>query len=389
MLERIMGVGAGMQAREAMGEGKRTSEPEAPRDFLRRTREALAKRRERLYNGGVNVEKDVEASSKMLLDVRMIPLSMIRADAGFQNLRLFDDPMRESEGGTAWTLEGLQASIKADGLKVPIAVVEKANGTFAVRAGFRRWKCIKRLMWTEVPAVVLPANMTLEDEYWVNILENATRKSLTTYELARSAKIMRDEFEVSASDFARRTGNSQGYVSKMLSCMDNLPEILIDHWKNGTMLTFDEWYKLSCLDHIQAIRTFHHWMGLTLKRRDDEPKDGETQGEKGKQLAPAWWMMRLQRLYLGIAGSDKLPPRTRDLVLLVVEYCMGQRDLIPGVYDPTKQKDYERRAQLRNELRMPELPDPGDEGKEMGPPKSETDDDDENEDEDEPTMLIR
>lgn len=107
---------------------------------------------------------------------------------------------------------------------------------------------------------------------------------------------------------------------------------------------------------------FHKFVGITPR---DRMRDAEKHGRR-KPLPPPKWLDRMQRLYIGIEGSE-LPPRVRDLCLRVVEICQGQVDDIPGVYEPKRHKKYEAKARLRAELRMPDVPVPGEE-KEMPPP---------------------
>lgn len=326
--------------------------------MLRRARESVDRRRQELRRAPKSDGEPsrAEVVSRLLVDVRSVPTELVRLDPDFANTRQFKDPDRPSEVGGSWTMDALLQSIAAEGLKVPLVVTDKGDW-LALRAGFRRWECVCKLKWKTVPVQVLPRKTHLVDEYWVNILENTTRKALTTYEVACAARKMRDEFDVYAAEFARRTGYSGSYVSKLLSCLDNLPPLLIESWRSGALLPFDDWYKLSLLTPDVAVKTFRKWVGIKQGKTFSEPVSLEVRGKQSRRLAPVWFADRMQRLYLGIEGSD-VPPRTRDVLLKVVEYCMGQADSVPGVYEPGKQKEYARRAQLRRELALPDLPGP-------------------------------
>jgi hypothetical protein len=162
---------------------------------------------------------------------------------------------------------------------------------------------------------------------------------------------MRDKFGVSPAEFSRKTGYSESYVSKLLTCVDKLPDILIEQWKAGVGLSFDEWYHLALMEPENAMKRF--W-SLTGQRPKDVMKGLIERAKNGKKLPPSWLSERMMKLYEGIEGSE-LEPKTRNLVLRAIEVCMGTRDVIAGVYEPRRQREYARRAGLRAELKLPEL----------------------------------
>lgn len=325
---------------------------------MKRKAEMKRKRRERLGDapGG-------EELSAPLTNVLLIELALIKDDPTFVNTRVHEDALRpELHTNEGQKLEDLEASMRDEGLKVPIVVVEGPRCYF-LRAGFRRTKIARKLCWKKIPAIVFPADTPQKDEYWINILENATRKQLSTYESARAAQLMRDKFGVTAAEFSRKAGYSESHVSKLLTCVDKLPEQLLEQWKVGAGLSFDEWYQLALMDPEHAMRRF--W-SLTGQRPKDVLKELTERGKGGKKIPPAWLSDRMMRLYEGIEGSE-LEPRTRGVVLRAVEICMCTRDFIPGVYEPRRQGEYSKRARLRAELKLPELPEPGEDG-EAKPP---------------------
>lgn len=293
-----------------------------------------------------------EERSEDVAGADFIAVDRIKEDPTFVNTRVHEDSLRpDLTANDGQKMEDLEQSMKSEGLKVPIIVVEGPGNTFFLRAGFRRTKVARKLGWKKILAVVYPADTPQRDEYWLNILENLVRKSLSTYESAMAAKIMRDKFDVSAAEFSRKTGYSEGYVSKLLTCIDKLPDQLIEQWKFGAGLSFDEWYRLSLMDPERAMKEF--WR-MTGQRPKDLVRDLVGRRGDGRKMPPAWFAERMQRLYEGLEGSDVLEPRVRDLGLRIVEVCMGTRDTIKGVYEPRRRSEYARRAKLRAELQMPE-----------------------------------
>jgi ParB/RepB/Spo0J family partition protein len=295
-----------------------------------------------------------ERRSSEIDDVIVIPLSNIVVDADFKNTRLHDDSFRpntvNSEGQR---LSDLEKSMRQDGQKTPIVVSLGPDKKFHLRAGFRRHKCAVALKWSAIRAIVLPLEIKREDEYWFNILENTTRKSLSTYEVANAARLMRDEFKVPPADFAKKTGYSEAHVLKLLSCIDRLPDELTMQWQYGAGLSFDQWYTLSKLDPQNAIRYFRRWTGLpsqTQIERLARIKD------KRRKRPPVKWLERMQKLYRGVEGAS-VPLKERVIYLQIIEFCMGERDKISGLYDPTRQKEYEHRHARRTRMGL-DIPNP-------------------------------
>jgi len=133
-------------------------------------------------------------TGKISLWSHPLPLEQIVADTEFKNIRL------EPEEGE---IEKLAESMTSQGIKIPVTVGEAPNSTFILRSGFRRVKAARRLGWTYIPAIILPLNTPKVSEYWSNIIENTARRPLYTYELAAAAHRMKDEFQISAKEFAK------------------------------------------------------------------------------------------------------------------------------------------------------------------------------------------
>ena len=334
------------------------------RDILERRRN-LSRRRARKLSPAKEGPSDGEEMSMLSLDVRMIPVAKVFIDPNFDYARINEDPLHpEWYSNEGQHLSDLEETMREEGLKDPIEVQVK-DDEFMLRAGTRRWKAAKKLGWEFIPATVIPSEIPIEWQYWSAIIRNTARKSLGTYEVAMAAKIARDKYSTKPADFARKAGYTSGYVFNLLRCVDHLPEYLIEQWRLGARVTLDQWISLSHLDHIDAIKLYRRWTGQTpIDRLRNADKNA-----RRKPLPPARWLERMQRLYIGVEGSD-LPPRERDVVIKAIEHCMGIRDGIPGVYEPKKHEQYAKKQRLRSELKMPDVPDPG-ERKEMPQPRDE------------------
>lgn len=357
--------------------GETPTEPEKEEqipDLVSKTRSILerrrniARRRIRKLHPPTDGPSDGEMMSTLALNVRMIPVAKVFIDPDFDYARVHEDPLHpEWYGNEGQHLSDLEETMQEEGMKDPIEVQEK-NDEFMLRAGTRRWKTAKKLNWTNIPATIIPAGIPLEWQYWSAVIRNTARKSLGTYEVALAARIARDKYDTKPTDFARKAGYSAGYVFNLLRCIDHLPPYLIDQWRDGARVTLDQWITLSHLDHEDAIKLYRKWVGYTpIDRMRDANKNA-----RRKPLPPPRWLDRMQRLYIGVEGSD-LSPRERDNILHAIEHCMGMRDGIPNVYEPRKHKFHEKKAELRRQLKLPDLPEPGEE-KEMPPPVDEVED---------------
>lgn len=257
----------------------------------------------------------------------LIPVNKIVDDPDFFNSRLVIDPVG---------LTNLQDSIDLEGLKVPIVVVEAAApGFYHVRAGFRRTMAVRNLGWHDVPAIVLPADTPRSEEYWINITENTSREKLTTYELAMAAKTMRDQFGVSANEFARKTSHSPAYINELLGCLDRLPSEVYQSWKNNERIPFSIYVKLSLMTPLEAVKNLRLWRGQhriddyatlasrALEKRRERKRDSE-------KVLTVRGIERTQRLMIALRSS-KLSPEAKKVALEVVEYIQGCRKRIDGI----------------------------------------------------------
>lgn len=339
-------------------ENKRMVRVLADRALLRIAKERRSGREKEIEKKG---GPQGEQRTLEMAGVVPIDLSLIEDDSDFKNFRL-----RQSEE----KMELLRESMKLEGLKVPVCVIETPAGTFRMRAGFRRLICARQLGWKAIPALILESDTPEVDEYWTNIIENSARDGLTTYEVANAARLMRNGFHVSTKEFAQKAGYSEGYVWKLLQCMDKLPDEVLDQWKNGARVSVETLYDFSCMDPHDALAAFRRFIGIRPERSLEERLRGPGRNDK---LAKGRSLERMMRLYAALETNDTLELRTRQLCLKVIEFCMGAKDAIMGVYYPRAGKRRRDRAERKRMLKLPELPDLSDEIQGMPPPVDEED----------------
>jgi ParB/RepB/Spo0J family partition protein len=284
----------------------------------------------------------------------LISVENIADDPRFQNFRTSIDLAKLSD---------LQTSIDLEGLRSPIVVIESGNfGHYYIRAGFRRLQAVRNLGWLEIPAIILPADTPESEEYWANILENSAREKLSTYEIACAAKLMRDKFEVSGATFAKKSGHSPSFIAELLMCADKLPPEVLHSWKRGDRVPFSIYFKLACMNPLEAIKNLRLWMGqhridTETTRAEEALRRLQTKRKPPDKLLTVRGIERTQRLLMAIKLS-KLSADTKQLCTEVVEYCQGGRKRVNGIVDDHKHVPVQYFAPTENDDLDPDLPLP-------------------------------
>jgi len=120
-------------------------------------------------------------------------------------------------------LNDLIASIKNNGLIHPITVRSK-DGRFEIIAGDRRFKAIKRLGWTKIPAYIIEADD--KETLILRAEENLKRADIGIVEEARYIRTLIQELNINQSEVAEMIGRSNSYVSERLEVLNYEPELL-------------------------------------------------------------------------------------------------------------------------------------------------------------------
>ena len=125
-------------------------------------------------------------------------------------------------------LTELAESIKAQGVIQPLVVRERADRTFEIIAGERRWRASKQAGLTEVPAVV----RNVEDRTVVAmaLIENIQREDLNPLEEAQALQRLIEEFDLTHAQAAEAVGRSRAAVSNLLRLLElpNAIRILVE-----------------------------------------------------------------------------------------------------------------------------------------------------------------
>lgn len=119
---------------------------------------------------------------------------------------------RERMGSEA--LATLAASIERSGLMQPVVVRRVVSGRYELIAGERRWRAIKSLGWTEIPAIVQDVDDQAAAE--LALIENLQREDLNPMDRAKALRRLADEFGLSHHAIGERVGMDRATVSNLL-----------------------------------------------------------------------------------------------------------------------------------------------------------------------------
>lgn len=120
-------------------------------------------------------------------------------------------------------LDELAESIKAQGVIQPIVVRERADRTYEIIAGERRWRASQQAGLVEIPAVV----RQVDDRTVVAmaLIENIQREDLNPLEEAQALQRLIDEFDLTHAQAAAAVGRSRAAVSNLLRLLELPPAI--------------------------------------------------------------------------------------------------------------------------------------------------------------------
>jgi ParB family chromosome partitioning protein len=123
-------------------------------------------------------------------------------------------------------LEGLAASIRANGVVQPVVVRRTGIDRYQIIAGERRWRAAQRAGLTRVPVVVkdVPAGREGQLLEWA-LVENLQREDLNPIEEATAYQRLAAEFNLTHDDIATRVGKDRSTVANTIRLLKLAPEV--------------------------------------------------------------------------------------------------------------------------------------------------------------------
>lgn len=130
-------------------------------------------------------------------------------------------------------IEGLAASLEADGQDHPIRVFPKDDKGYRIRKGERRWRAAK-LKDLNIDIYVDERESGLAKDIIGQLIENLQREDLDSMEQAEAFRVLRDEAGMSQTEIASSIGKSSAVVSKHLALL-TMPEVITDLVESGVV----------------------------------------------------------------------------------------------------------------------------------------------------------
>jgi len=121
------------------------------------------------------------------------------------------------------TLVPLSDSIREHGIIEPIIVTKKGKNKYEIIAGERRWRAAKLAKIAKIPAVIKEA--TPQQMLELAIIENIHRKDLNPLEEAMAFQQLREMFNLTHVEIAKKLGCSRELVANKMRLL-KLPEHL-------------------------------------------------------------------------------------------------------------------------------------------------------------------
>lgn len=177
------------------------------------------------------------------VEARDVAISSIKPRKGFN--------LREEIDLEGKEIEDLGASIKADGLLVPLIVEETEAGQYEIVSGHRRYAAIRKVGLRGTVPVRVVQLAAREDAILMNIAENTIRKDVHSADLARRLyELEQGTYPGVAIDvdgngalpiergvICLRTGLSNGYVGNLIRAWSKLVDKIRREWRKRDIPT--------------------------------------------------------------------------------------------------------------------------------------------------------
>jgi ParB/RepB/Spo0J family partition protein len=161
-------------------------------------------------------------------------------------------------------IKDLMQTIKDNGLLQPIGVKETTKGSYMIIWGNRRLNACKKLGWKTISAVIFSEkdeDMSEEQFFVINAIENLQQKPNSLFELGRICKILRKTMSI--GEIAVRLGIPKSRVDNALIEMSRIPP----NWQKKIRIMGDGTQKKGDIPMITASKVAR-LRGLTNKDKN-------------------------------------------------------------------------------------------------------------------------
>ena len=129
-------------------------------------------------------------------------------------------------------LRKLADSISEVGVLSPILITKKENGLYEIIAGERRWRASKLAGKKKIPAII--KKYEKKEVMEIALIENLQRENLNPYEEAIGYRSLRDNFDLTQDEIAKRVSKSRSSVANVLRIL-TLPDFVIEEIKKSNV----------------------------------------------------------------------------------------------------------------------------------------------------------
>ena len=213
--------------------------------------------------------------------IRNIPVDKLKPNPDQPRERFDQDALAE-----------LAESIRQQGVIQPILAEERADGSFMLIAGERRWRASILAGLDEVPVII--REFSPEQKLEIALVENVQREDLTPMEEARAYRHIMDAMGLSQQDVADKVGKKRSTVANSLRLL-KLPENMRNAVEKGQMSAGHARALLAVTNPADQELLFSKIINQSLSVREAEVTATEmNRGHKGNERPKASKNSRMQ-----------------------------------------------------------------------------------------------
>lgn len=174
--------------------------------------------------------------SALMADVNESEQSAARGPEAAERLipieRISPNPEQPRKRFDTDDLNDLSSSIREKGVIQPLIVRARADGSFEIVAGERRWRAAQMAQLHELPVIV--REFSDVEVLEVAIIENIQRADLNSIEEAAGYRQLMDRFGHTQEKMAEALGKSRSHIANLLRLL-NLPEPVLEMVRKGDL----------------------------------------------------------------------------------------------------------------------------------------------------------
>ena len=226
--------------------------------------------------------------SALMADVAPAPQTATRSDAVARSdmivpiEKVFANPNQPRRRFNQDDLDDLAASISAKGVIQPLIVRPRAEGTYEIVAGERRWRAAQQAQLHELPVLVRDFSDTEVLE--VAIIENIQRADLNPVEEAAGYRQLMDKFGHTQEKLAEALGKSRSHIANLLRLL-NLPGDVQEMLRDGRLSAGHARALITATDPLALARQVVQG-GLSVRATEKLAKKENAPAGESKSRAP-------------------------------------------------------------------------------------------------------